>query len=101
MTSSNTDITSVQHQRLRDTLRLAHSRQQNLEENLKRLRSLQDKLYRHQQLNSELDINSKELFILNKEFASLSDEATEMDRFETFESIMAPFLRMQMLEAEA
>ena len=101
MTSSNTDITSVQHQRLRDTLRLAHSRQQNLEENLKRLRSLQDKLYRHQQLNSELDINSKELFILNKEFASLSDEATEMDRFETFESIMAPFLRMQMLETEA
>ena len=101
MTSSNTDITSVQHQRLRDTLRLAQSRQQNIEESLKRLRSLQEKLYRHQQLNSELDINSRELFILNKEFASISDEATEMDRFETFESIMAPFLRMQMLEAEA
>ena len=101
MTSSNTDITSVQHQRLRDSLRLAQSRQQNIEESLKRLRSLQEKLYRHQQLNSELDINSRELFILNKEFASISDEATEMDRFETFESIMAPFLRMQMLEAEA
>ena len=54
MTSSNTDITSVQHQRLRDTLRLAQSRQQNIEESLKRLRSLQEKLYRHQQLNSEL-----------------------------------------------
>ena len=101
MTSSNTDITSVQHQRLRDSLRLAQSRQQNIEESLKRLRSLQEKLYRHQQLNSDLDINSRELFLLNKEFASLSDEATEMDRFETFESIMAPFLRMQMLEAEA
>ncbi|MBR6698521.1 MAG: hypothetical protein IKL71_00670 [Bacteroidaceae bacterium] len=101
MTSSNTDITSVQHQRLRDSLRLAQSRQQNIEESLKRLRSLQEKLYRHQQLNSDLDINSRELFLLNKEFASISDEATEMDRFETFESIMAPFLRMQMLEAEA
>lgn len=101
MTSNNSDITSAQHQRMRDTLKLAQSRMQNIEENLKRLRSLQDKLYRHQQLNSELDINSRELFILNKESASLSEEATEMDRFETFESIMAPFLRMQLLEAEA
>lgn len=101
MAPNDTDITSAQHQRLRDTLRLAQSKQQNVEENLKRLRSLQDKLYRHQQLNSELDINSKQLFLLNKEFASISDEATEMERFETFESIMTPFLRMQMMEAEA
>lgn len=101
MAINNTDITSAQHQRMRDTLRLAQTRQQNLEESLKRLRSLQGKLYRHQQLDSDLDIYSKELFILNKEFASLSDEATEMERFETFESIMAPFLRMQMLETEA
>lgn len=101
MNPNENDITSAQHQRLRDTLRLAQSRMQNLEESIKRLRSLQEKLYRHQQLNSDLDINSKQLFILSKEFASLSDEATEMDRFETFESIMAPFLRMQMLESEA
>ena len=101
MNSNNPDITSAQHQRLRDTLRLAQSRQQNIEENIKRLRSLQEKLYRHQQLNSELDINTRQLFVLNKEFASISDEATEMDRFETFESIMAPFLRMQLLEDEA
>ena len=65
------------------------------------MRALQEKLYRHQQLNSELDINSKQLFVLNKEFASLSDEASEMERFETFESIMAPFLRMQLLDNEA
>lgn len=101
MIPNENDITSAQHQRLRDTLRLAQSRMQNLEESIKRLRSLQEKLYRHQQLNSDLDINSKQLFVLNKEFASFSDEATEMDRFETFESIMAPFLRMQMLESEA
>ena len=100
MTPNNTDITSAQHQRMRDSLRLAQTRQQNLEESIKRLRSLQEKLYRHQQLNSELDINSRELFILNKESASLSEEADEMDRFETFESIMAPFLRMQILETE-
>ena len=84
-----------------DSLRLAQTRQQNLEEGIKRLRALQEKLYRHQQLNSELDINSKQLFVLNKEFASLSDEASEMERFETFESIMAPFLRMQLLDNEA
>lgn len=101
MTPDNKDITSVKNQRMRDALRLAQTKQQNLEESIKRLRSLQDKLYRHQKLNSDLDIYSKELFVLNKEFASLSDEATEMDRFETFESIMAPFLRMQMLESEA
>lgn len=101
MTPNNTDTNSARDQRLRDTLRLAQSKLENLEESIKRLRSLQDKLYRHQELDTELEINSKELFILNKEFASMSDEATEMDRFETFESIMAPFLRMQMLEAEA
>ncbi len=101
MNPDNTDITSIQRQRMRDTLRLAQTRLQNLEESIKRLRSLQEKLYRHQQLNSELDINSKQLFLLNKEFASLSEEATEMERFETFESIMAPFLRMQILETEA
>ncbi len=101
MTPNNTDTNSARDQRLRDTLRLAQSKLENLEESIKRLRSLQDKLYRHQELDTELEINSKELFILNKEFASMSDEATEMDRFETFESIMAPFLRMQMLETEA
>lgn len=101
MNPNNKDITSIQHQRLLDSLRLAQTRQQNLEETIKRLRALQEKLYRHQQLNSELDINSKELFILNKEFASLSDEANEMERFETFESIMAPFLRMQLLDNES
>ena len=101
MNSNNTDITSAQHQRMRDSLRLAQTRLQNLEESIKRLRALQEKLYRHQQLNSELDINSRQLFILNKEFASLTEEATEMERFETFESIMAPFLRMQILETEA
>ena len=76
MNPDNTDITSIQRQRMRDTLRLAQTRLQNLEESIKRLRSLQEKLYRHQQLNSELDINSKQLFLLNKEFASLSEEAT-------------------------
>ena len=101
MISHDNDITSTQHQRMRDTLRLAQTRLQNLEESIKRLRLLQEKLYRHQQLNSELDINSKLLFILNKEYASISEEANEMERFETFESIMAPFLRMQILEAEA
>ena len=101
MTPNNTDTNSARDQRLRDTLRLAQSKLENLEESIKRLRSLQDKLYRHQELDTELEINSKELFILNKEFASMSDEATEMERFETFESIMAPFLRMQMLETEA
>lgn len=101
MISHDNDITSTQHQRMRDSLRLAQTRLQNLEESIKRLRLLQEKLYRHQQLNSELDINSKQLFILNKEYASISEEANEMERFETFESIMAPFLRMQILEAEA
>ena len=101
MTSHDNDITSTQHQRMRDSLRLAQTRLQNLEESIKRLRLLQEKLYRHQQLNSELDINSKQLFILNKEYASISEEANEMERFETFESIMAPVLRLQILEAEA
>lgn len=101
MNPHDSEATSAMHQRMRDALRLAQTRLQNLEENLKRLRSLQGKLYSHQQLNTELDINSRRLFVLNKEYASMSDEADEMDRFETFESVMAPFLRMQMLEQDA
>ena len=101
MNPHDSEAASVMHQRMRDALRLAQTRMQNLEENLKRLRSLQSKLYIHQQLNTELGINSKRLFVLNKEYASMSDEADEMDRFETFESVMAPFLRMQMLEQDA
>lgn len=101
MSSDNNDITGARHQRMRDALRLAQTRRQNLEESIRNLRTLQDKLYRHQQLDSELAINSRQLFVLTKEYASMSDEADEMDRFETFESIMAPFLRMQMLETEA
>lgn len=101
MIPTNPDISSAQSQRLRDSLRLAQTRQQNLEESIKRLRSLQEKLYRHQKLSSDLDINMKQLFALNKECASLSEEATEMDRFETFESIMAPFLKMQLMDSEA
>lgn len=101
MNPHDSEVASAMHQRMRDALRLAQTRMQNLEENLKRLRSLQGKLYSHQQLNAELDINSKHLFALNKEYASMSEEADEMDRFETFESVMAPFLRMQMLEQDA
>lgn len=97
MIPTNTDTESARNQRLRDALRLAQSRQQNLEENIKRLHSLQDKLYRHQKLTSDLDIDMKRMYALNKEYASLSEEAARMERFETFESIMAPFLEMQML----
>ncbi len=101
MNSHNGEVTSAIHQRMRDALRLAQTRSQNLEENLKRLRALQGKLYNYQQLSTSLDINTKCLYGLNKEYASMSEEADEMDRFETFESVMAPFLRMQMLEQDA
>ena len=101
MNPQDNEVTGALHQRMRDTLRLAYTRQQNLEENIKRLHSLQSKLYSYQRLNSELDVNSKRLFALNKEYASMSEEADEMDRFESFEGVMAPFLRMQILEHDA
>ncbi len=101
MNLHDNEVTSVMHQRMRDALRLAETRLQNVEENLARLRAMQAKLYTHQELNTALDVNSGRLFVLNKEYASMSDEADEMDRFETFESVMAPFLRMQMLEQDA
>ncbi len=101
MNAHDSEVTSAMHQRMRDALRLAQTRMQNIEENLKRLRSLQGRLYNYQQLNAELDINSKRLFVFNKEYATMSEEADEMDRFETFESVMEPFLRMQMLEQDA
>lgn len=101
MNLHDSEVTGAVHQRMRDALRLAQTRLQNLEENLRRLRSLQEKLYVHRQLDTELDINTKRLFVLNKEFSAMSEEADEMERFETFESVMAPFLKMQLLEQDA
>lgn len=101
MISDNSDIAKLQEERLRDALRLAQTKLNNLEESLQRLHTQQNGLRRHHQLSSDLKERNNNLFVLNKEFATLSHEAQEMERFETFESIQTPFLRMQMLEDTA
>lgn len=101
MTQSDQDIDSIRQQRTRDMLRLAQTKEQNLEETLKTLHTLQSKLAHHHDLNIELEAHSKKLFLLTKEGATLSSLADDLERFETFESIMPPFLKMQILQAEA
>lgn len=101
MTQSDQDTDSIRQQRTRDMLRLAQTKEQNLEETLKTLHALQAKLAHHHDLNIELAAHSKKLFLLTKEGATLSSLADDMERFETFESIMPPFLKMQILQAEA
>ena len=101
MTQSDQDIDSIRQQRTRDMLRLAQTKEQNLEETLKTLHTLQSKLAHHHDLNIELEAHSKKLYHLTKEGATLSSLADDLERFETFESIMPPFLKMQILQAEA
>lgn len=101
MISTNPDIAKAQEQRMRDTLRLAQTKLNNTEESLHRLNIQLDSLRKHHMLGSELEEHMRRLFLLNKELATMSEEIHDMERYETFESIMTPFLRMTILEHAA
>ncbi len=101
MTTDNTELASAQQQRMRETMKLTESRLRNIEDTLKRLNAQRNNLSRYHDLFSALQEHSDHLYKLNKEFSTMSREANELERFETFESIMVPFLRMQMLNDEA
>lgn len=101
MISDNPDMAAAQQQRMRDSLRLLETKRRNSIETLKKLHQLYQRLLRHHELDIELDEHNSRLFALTKKFATMQKEAEEMERFETFESIITPFLRMKMLENEA
>ena len=101
MITDNPELASAQQQRMRETMKLTQTKLRNIEETLKRLHAQRNNLSRHHDLFTALQEHSKHLYELNKEFSTMSREANELERFETFEGIMVPFLRMQMLSDEA
>lgn len=101
MITDNPELASAQQQRMRETMKLTQTKLRNIEETLKRLHAQRNNLSRHHDLFTALQEHSKHLYELNKEFSTMSREANELERFETFEGIMVPFLRMQMLNDEA
>ena len=101
MTTDNPELTSAQQQRMRETMKLTESKLRNIGETLKRLHAQRNNLSRYHDLFSAQQEHSKHLYELNKELSAMSREANELERFETFEGIMVPFLRMQMLNDEA
>ena len=88
----------VQKQRVREQLRLAETKLQNTEESLEHLRQQQDWLRRYNELKVALDQENAHLYELNKQQASMSEQMSQLERFETFESIQSDFLRMQYME---
>ncbi len=101
MTAESPELASAQQQRMREMMKLAQTRLRNIEDELKRLHALRNNLSRHHDLFVAQEEHSKRLYQLNKESAATSREAEDLERFETFESIMVPFLRMQLLNDEA
>ncbi len=85
-------------QRTRETLRLAETKLQNIEDNLKRLRQQREWLHRLCELRIQVAQEKARLRELNKSMASMAEDAKMLERYETFESIEYTFLRMSMLE---
>lgn len=85
-------------QRTREALRLAETKLQNIEDNLKRLQQQREWLHRHCELRMQVAKEKARLQELNKSMASMTDDAKRLERYETFESIESTFLRMSMLE---
>lgn len=101
MTTDHPELAAAQQQRMRETMKLTESKLRNIDETLKRLHAQRNNLSRYLDLFSAQQEHSKHLYELNKELSTMSREANELERFETFEGIMVPFLRMQMLNDEA
>ena len=85
-------------QRTRETLRLAETKLQNIEDNLKRLQQQREWLRRHCELKMQLTQEKTRLQELNKSMASMAEDAKMLERYETFESVESTFLRMSILE---
>ena len=101
MATESPELDSVHQQRMREMLKLTQTKLRNIEEDIKRLHAQHDDLSRYHDLFVAYAEHSKRLYQLNKASAAMSREANELERFETFESIMVPFLRMQLLSDEA
>ncbi len=77
-------LNSTQLQRIKDAKRLAETKLQGLEDNLRRLQAQQQWLRRYNQITITLEHEKKRLFELGKQKAVLAKEAAMLERGNQF-----------------
>lgn len=90
-------LDDVSLQRVREGRRLQQTKLNNVEENLRRVVSLQEQTRRFIDITSELELLKKNLYNIGKQQASLLNRQRELERFEAFEPINAQFQRVRTL----
>ena len=91
-------LNEQQLMRLRDAKRLAETKLKNIEDELNRLHDQQEWLRQYNEINVLLGVEKKRLYELNKQASAAAAVWSELERFETFESIQGNFLKKQILE---
>ncbi|MBQ0050098.1 MAG: hypothetical protein KBT12_07705 [Bacteroidales bacterium] len=91
-------LTEPQIARIQDALKLSETKLENIKENLERARKQQELLHRYQEVKLEHHDRKQHLYAANKLLASSVKEREELERFEEFENVQAPFQRLMLLE---
>ena len=91
-------LNETQLHRIKEMKRLAETKLSNIEDGLEQLRKQQEWLRRYNKLKLELKQEKANLFELNKQQASMTEDIRQLERFEMFESIQGTFQRMSILE---
>lgn len=86
--------------KVQEARKLCETKLANTEQSLERVREQLDWLRRFTLLTSSLEQDRARLFEVNKQYASIMDQARELERFEMFEAVQGRFQRIQMLEQE-
>lgn len=93
-------LNSTQLQRIKDAKRLAETKLQGLEDNLRRLQAQQQWLRRYNQITITLEHEKKRLFELGKQKAVLAKEAAMLERYDLFEGIHGIYQKLSVLKEQ-
>lgn len=93
-------LNSTQLQRIKDAKRLAETKLQGLEDNLRRLQAQQQWLRRYNQITITLEHEKKRLFELGKQKAVLAKEAAMLERYDLFEGVHGIYQKLSVLKEQ-
>lgn len=93
-------LNSTQLQRIKDAKRLAETKLQGLEDNLRRLQAQQQWLRRYNEVTISLEREKKRLFELGKQKAVLAKEAAMLERYDLFEGIHGVYQKLSVLREQ-
>lgn len=85
---------------LKEARRLCETKLDNTEHSLEQLRHQQEWFTTFITLTHRLDTAKAALYDLNKQYAAVTGQARELERYEAFESVQGIFQRIRVLEKE-